>query len=97
MRQNYTLRCLLDSIYETLSQVANFLVILAIFIYVFSLLGMEIFAGKFMFDKDGNYDPHNGKLSRENFDSILWSIVTVFQVLVGDKWNEVMYQAYLSS
>jgi hypothetical protein len=96
VRNNYTLRCLLDSIAETLSQVANFMVILAIFIYVFALLGMEIFAGKFMFDRDGNYDA-NGTLSRQNYDEILWAIVTVFQVLVGDQWNEVMYKAYLSS
>ena len=78
VRNNYTLRCLLDSIAETLSQVANFMVILAIFIYVFSLLGMEIFAGKFMFDKDGNFDAENGELSRQNYDEILWAIVTVF-------------------
>ena len=77
VRNNYTLRCLLDSIAETLSQVANFMVILAIFIYVFALLGMEIFAGKFMFDRDGNYDA-NGTLSRQNYDEILWAIVTVF-------------------
>jgi|APSaa5957512535_1039671.scaffolds.fasta_scaffold46559_2 voltage-dependent calcium channel L type alpha-1D len=78
VRNNYTLRCLLDSIAETLSQVANFMVILAIFIYVFSLLGMEIFAGKFMFDSDGNFDDINGELSRQNYDEILWAIITVF-------------------
>jgi hypothetical protein len=60
------------------------MVILGIFIYVFSLLGMEMFAGKFKFDKYGYYDPVNGTVPRQNFDEILWSFVTVFQILVGD-------------
>ena len=40
------------------------MVVLAIYIYVFSLLGMEIFAGKFKFDKNGNYDLENGAVPR---------------------------------
>jgi hypothetical protein len=26
---------------------------------------------------------------------LAWSLITVFQILVGDQWNEVMYKAYL--
>lgn len=39
------------------------------------------------------FDP-NGDVPRENFDHIIWALITVFQILVGDKWNEVMYKAY---
>ena len=39
-RSNHTLRCLLDSIAHTIIAIGNFMVILAIFIYVFALLGM---------------------------------------------------------
>ena len=95
-RSNPTLRSLLDSIALTIRAIGNFMVVLAIFIYVFSLLGMEIFAGKFKFDSNGNFDLENGSIPRQNFDSIEWAIITVFQVLVGDKWNEVMYKAYLA-
>jgi hypothetical protein len=59
-RSNHTLRCLLDSIAHTIKAIGNFTVILCIFIYVFSLLGMEMFAGKFKFDNYDNYDPVNG-------------------------------------
>lgn len=31
------------------------------------------------------------ELPRNNFDSLLWSFVTVFQILAGEAWNEVMY------
>jgi len=43
--------------------IGNFLVILGIFIFVFSLLGMEIFAGKFKFAGDGTFD-ENGIVPR---------------------------------
>jgi len=58
---------------------------------------MEMFAGKFKFDKEGNFDPDNGEVPRANYDEILWAIVTVFQIMIGDQWNMVMYQAYSSS
>lgn len=96
-RSNFTLRFLLDSIAYTISSIANFTIILGIFIYVFSLLGMEIFAGKFKFDDFGVYDPDHGTVPRQNYDHIIWSLITVFQILVGDQWNEVMYKAYNSS
>lgn len=63
-RSNVTLRCLLDSIAYTIAAIGNFMVLLAIFIYVFALLGMEMFAGKFRFDRDGNYNPEEGKVPR---------------------------------
>ena len=28
---------------------------------------------------------------RHNFDDVYWSIITIFQVLTGENWNEVMY------
>lgn len=55
-RSNVTLRSLTDSIIYTIKAILNFMIVLAIFIYVFALLGMETFAGMFYFDKDGLYD-----------------------------------------
>ena len=92
-RSNHTLRCLLDSIAHTISAIANFLVLLGIFIYVFTLLGMSSFAGKFKLDEKGMYDPENGVVPRMNFDTLDWALITVFQILVRDRWNEVMYIA----
>jgi len=96
-RSNFTLKCLLDSIGQTIYQCANFIVILSIFIYTFALLGMEMFAGKFKFDEFGRFDPVNGMVPRQNYDHITWAIVTVFQIFIGDKWDDIMYMAYQSS
>ncbi|KAK3250718.1 Caveolin-2 [Cymbomonas tetramitiformis] len=33
---------------------------------------------------------------RHNFDNIFWSFITIFQILTGENWNEVMYDAIRS-
>ena len=64
VRSNETLAALVDSIVHTIAAIGNFLVLLSIFIYVFALLGMSNFAGKFRFDEHGNHDPENGIVPR---------------------------------
>lgn len=63
-RSNHTLKCLLDSIAQTISALTYFLLLLMLFIYVFALLGMTMFAGQFKFNKEGYYDQLNGELPR---------------------------------
>lgn len=46
-----SLRLLLDSISHTFVAIGTFTVLLMLFIYVYSLLGMQFFAGKLRFDK----------------------------------------------
>ena len=84
------LRVLLDSIAYTMGTIGNYVVLLSLFIYVYTLLGMQFFAGKLTFDKNGYYDK-NGVVARANYDTIYWAAITVFEVLIGDNWNEVMY------
>jgi len=40
--------------------------------------------------------PVGGVSPRTNFDEILWSIITIFEVLMGESWNEIMYSAIRS-
>ena len=51
---------------------------------------MQFFAGKLTFNSKGYYDP-NGEVARANFDTIYWAAITVFEVLIGDNWNQVMF------
>jgi hypothetical protein len=48
-RDWHSLRILLHTIAETLSSVANFAVLLLLFMYIYSLLGMQFFGNKFHF------------------------------------------------
>jgi hypothetical protein len=60
---------------------------LILFVYVYSLLGMQFFAGKLEFE---------GVVPRANFDSFVWAFVTIFQVLIGDNWQYVLYDCMRS-
>jgi voltage-dependent calcium channel P/Q type alpha-1A len=59
---------------------------------VFALLGMSMFAGKVKFDEDDQVDIENGVSPRENYDKLHWAVITIFEVLMGEAWNEIMYQ-----
>ena len=89
------LRVLLDSIAYTMSTIGNYVILLGLFIYVYALLGMQFFAGNLKFDEDGHYSS-NGSVPRANFDTLYWAAITVFQVLIGDNWNQVMFNCELA-
>ncbi|XP_040295213.1 voltage-dependent T-type calcium channel subunit alpha-1H isoform X3 [Bufo bufo] len=62
-------------------------------IVVISILGMHLFGCKFTLRTD------NGDTitDRKNFDSLLWAIVTVFQILTQEDWNMVLYNGMAST
>jgi hypothetical protein len=85
------LRTLLDSIAYTVVTIKDYTILLSLFIYVFALLGMSFFAGKVRFDDDGVVDIVNGVSPRINFDNTKWAALAVFEVMIGENWNSVMY------
>ena len=85
------LRTLLDSIAFTIITIKDYSILLSLFIYVFALLGMSFFAGKVKFDGDWNVDPEKGESPRWNFDILGWAALTVFEVMIGENWNSIMY------
>ncbi|CAL8282606.1 unnamed protein product [Merluccius merluccius] len=77
---------------KTMDNVATFCMLLMLFIFIFSILGMHLFGCKFGSEKDGDTLP-----DRKNFDSLLWAIVTVFQILTQEDWNKVLYNGMAST
>ncbi|KAJ3583735.1 hypothetical protein NHX12_015643 [Muraenolepis orangiensis] len=54
---------------------------------------MHLFGCKFsMQTENGDTIP-----DRKNFDSLLWAIVTVFQILTQEDWNVVLYNGMAST
>ena len=43
------------------------------------------------FNEDDLFDLEKGEAPRENFDGLGWTIITIFQVLLGEGWNDIMY------
>jgi len=91
-----SLKLLIDSIAHTLAAIANFTILLGLFIYVYSLLGMQFFSAKIKFNEIDQYDLENGKSPRGNFDTLLNAIISIFIILVGDNWNLFMYDGIWS-
>ncbi|XP_035311174.1 voltage-dependent T-type calcium channel subunit alpha-1H isoform X1, partial [Cricetulus griseus] len=78
---------------RTMDNVATFCMLLMLFIFIFSILGMHLFGCKFSLKTDsGDTVP-----DRKNFDSLLWAIVTVFQILTQEDWNVVLYNGMAST
>ncbi|XP_061169673.1 voltage-dependent calcium channel type A subunit alpha-1-like [Saccostrea echinata] len=77
-----SLRNLVVSLLSSMRSIVSLLFLLFLFILIFALLGMQLFGGEMNFD-DGRPDAH--------FDTFPIALLTVFQILTGADWNEVMY------
>jgi len=77
---------------ETLVSVLSFLLLLGLFIFIFAVVGMFLFGGKFQWTEE---DSHGTYLysSRKNFNNIIWALITIFQTLTFEDWNAGLYDA----
>lgn len=64
--------------------IISLLFLLFLFILIFALLGMQLFGGAFNFEDE---------TPPANFNTFAIALLTVFQILTGEDWNEVMYKA----
>uniref|UniRef100_A0A3Q2Z9U3 Voltage-dependent L-type calcium channel subunit alpha n=1 Tax=Hippocampus comes TaxID=109280 RepID=A0A3Q2Z9U3_HIPCM len=79
---------LVASLLNSVRSIACLLLLLFLFIVIFSLLGMQVFGGKFNFS--------NQPKPRSTFDSFPQALITVFQILTGEDWNTVMYDGIMA-
>ncbi|KAF0763847.1 hypothetical protein AaE_003147, partial [Aphanomyces astaci] len=95
-----SLHKLMLAIGAAMGEILNFMFFLVLFLFVTSLLGMELFATKFQFDGGNNPLPFNtsnpsARLHRSNFDSIEWAFFTVFQIITYDNFPAILYDGWL--
>ncbi|EPY72942.1 calcium channel, voltage-dependent, L type, alpha 1F subunit [Camelus ferus] len=79
---------LVASLLNSMKSIASLLLLLFLFIIIFSLLGMQLFGGKFNFDQT--------QTKRSTFDTFPQALLTVFQILTGEDWNVVMYDGIMA-
>lgn len=92
-------RDLLAKMIDTAFDINYFALLMFIFMFIFTLLGMELFAYKVRFDdedksratkpSDKNWD--KGVPPRLNFNDFYQGFTTIFIVFIGEDWNSVMY------
>ncbi|OXU26617.1 hypothetical protein TSAR_015744 [Trichomalopsis sarcophagae] len=82
-----SLRNLVISLLNSMRSIISLLFLLFLFILIFALLGMQLFGGQFNFETG---------TPPTNFNTFPIALLTVFQILTGEDWNEVMYQGIQS-
>ncbi|UJR21745.1 hypothetical protein I4U23_024820 [Adineta vaga] len=82
-----SLRNLVVSLLSSMRSIVSLLFLLFLFILIFALLGMQLFGGEFSFE-DGT--------PLQNFNKFATALITVFQILTGEDWNEIMYNGISS-
>ena len=85
------LRILIDSLIKTIRSISPFIICLLIIMYIFVLIGMQLFAGQVKINSEDKVDDTNGTSPRFNFDTFEWALITVFVLFIGDGWNAIMY------
>uniref|UniRef100_A0A3Q0T4L5 Voltage-dependent L-type calcium channel subunit alpha n=1 Tax=Amphilophus citrinellus TaxID=61819 RepID=A0A3Q0T4L5_AMPCI len=79
---------LVASLLNSVRSIASLLLLLFLFIVIFSLLGMQVFGGKF------NFSDHRPR--RSNFDNFPQALISVFQILTGEDWTSIMYNGIMA-
>lgn len=87
---------LLKTIGNTLKDISNFSILLLIFMFTYTLLGLEVFSGKVKFNEMNEPDLVNGVSPYSNFDDFLLGITSVFIVLANDGWTIIFFDHYRS-
>lgn len=89
---------------KSLKGLANFSLLMMLFMYIFALLGMELFANIALVDEDDNLIAGEKAVQelyasgdyytfpRDNFNNVGYAITTVFIAIIGEDWNWTMYQ-----
>ena len=75
---------LLQVIIGTIKDLSVILLLICLLLYIYMLIGMELFAYKL---------PHSSKV-QSNFDGILNSMMTVFIIFENDGWSQLYFAYY---
>lgn len=85
-----SLRILVDCLTKTMKSIYPFVICLFLFLYIFTLMGMQFFAGQMKFDEN-DMPSKTGASPRYNFDTFWSALLSVFIIFTGENWNDFMY------
>ena len=83
LRSMRFMQVIIEVVKSTMEQFAYIALLMFLFVFIFTLLGTQIFGGKFTFSK--SYER-----VRFNFDSFETAFYTVFVILTMENWNEIL-------
>ncbi len=81
----------LSFIWSTFGDIINFLVLLALFVLMYAVIGMELYAGKAKFNEDDLLDLEHGTSPRYNFDNLRDALLASYTLVIGENWASFLY------
>lgn len=78
---------IINVISRSISSFIYLALLLLLFVFIYALLGMQIFGGAFT-------DPEVVGTIRYNYDSFLNAFITSFIMLTTENWNSIMFYAF---
>jgi hypothetical protein len=75
------MRIVMSVVSSIITEFVYIFMLLALFMFIYTLLGMQIFGGQFL--------PESVTGIRQSFDSFFDAFFTVFQVLTVENWNDI--------
>eukprot|EP00899_Mesostigma_viride_P024665 jgi/Mesvir1/5383/Mv15459-RA.1 len=88
MREYPAVRKLLNSVFGNFDAVANLMLFIGFIMLVAAVFGMQLFGGRLR--------PLPGIDDRAGFDNFGYALLTLLQVMTGDRWTILMYRALAS-
>ncbi len=81
---------LLSALTSTIKDISNISILMLILVFTYMLLGLELFAYRAKFNKEGKLDlGPNGKYNMINFNSPFEGFISVFIVLSNEGWIKI--------
>lgn len=77
-----SLKVLLSTVFDSLQAITNLGVLIVLFLFIFALLCKQFFSEPLLDD--------GGEVSRYSFGDTYTALITMFIILTGENWNEVM-------
>ncbi|GMH71770.1 hypothetical protein TrST_g6815 [Triparma strigata] len=81
----HSLNQLIITVIRSIPGLANFGLILMLFLFIYALFGMQFYGGQF--NEENGFD----ETPRANFNTLGFALACVFQVVTGENWNDVLY------
>lgn len=91
IKQGSSLRFVLETALTSLANVASFGGLLVLMMYIYTLIGMNIFGGQLVQSLDGDDVLH--EVPRANYDTFLRGFLSVFQVATRENWTSLLFDA----
>lgn len=88
-------RLFLETLLETMKNIASFVFLVFVFVFIYTLVGMEFFSHKAHINPATlELDPNHGHSPTFNFDNFLDSFFSVFLTLINDGQSYIFFNFY---